>query len=403
MRVLVGFLFLLAWNSHSFAYGALAQGTFTNNIRWTSSTHQRTAADAATEALKACLEQGQAQCEIIYAQFKDTYLSLAVSSTNLVDRAEGDTIDQARRNAIAICTTNRRAACIELASYRDVTPTDESAAVEDPLKRLEALGADWGWQGPLRPVLQVFDSIRWTARAVTLILFAGLIFSLISSASPKLLSRRAIIFAWIALPSIPCFVITLFSWHFENLLVNALILFSLLWTDVFAAMGIGFSIRPPTEAFLFEKSRGLSVLSLPLTVLIVTLLSFAVILLLLQYGSFVAPSSCLPPPYSPPVSTCGFFQYQGFYYTVLVLGAVLICGVILPANSNLIRGYVWLTDRVGRFFSPFDRRINQQPVVSAPIRRFPSVDQSRTKPDDQSRERSEIKKALRTKREEFEL
>jgi hypothetical protein len=59
---------------------------------------------------------------------------------------------------------------------------------------------------------------------------------------------------------------------------------------------------------------------------------------------------CDNPPYFP-LSGCGFFQFEGFYGAALALILLTVCGMVLPADSNMIRAYTSIRRHIIAFMA----------------------------------------------------
>jgi hypothetical protein len=243
-------------------------------------------ADAERAALQACRELGLTQCET-YASLHDVCFSIATSPNNFVDAAEGSTVDEARRNAIATCSVNRRSTCIELANWCDVTPTDEPIATPDAPSETESRFIPGFPRG-----IELLVSVAYTAQAIVLTLFLWILASLISTTSIDVLKRRIAISAWIALPTLPAAIGWVLPSIYGTLMLNIFAAL-FLWTDVYTALIVGVGYRRA----LSVRSRSLFILSLPLATLVFTVVSFVAGKLFIEYGWFLDTLICGNPPY----------------------------------------------------------------------------------------------------------
>jgi hypothetical protein len=254
-KLLLGLLLFLTCNSQCFAYGAVALGDIGGNLQWIAVTDERTATDARSAALKECMEMGLSQCRV-YA--------VAVSPAGFTDYAVDEDIDEARRNAIATCSANRQSACKELATWWDVTPTDEPSATPDAPSETEFRFIPGFPRG-----IELLVSVTYTAEAIMLTLFLWILASMISTTSVDVLKRRIAISAWIALPSVPAAIGWVIPSNYGTLMLNIFAAL-FLWADVYTALIVGVGYRRA----LSVRSRSLFILSLPLATLVFTVVSF---------------------------------------------------------------------------------------------------------------------------------
>jgi hypothetical protein len=272
-----------------------------------------------------------------------------------------------------------------------VTPADEPIATPDAPNETGLI-----FFGPrfIREV-EVSVSVSYAAGAIVLVLFLWILVSLISTTSVDVLKHRATLSAWITLPSLPAGAILVFG-PSQPAMTTYLLVASVLWTDVYSALAIGSGLR----RFLISIDVP-AIRSLPLATLVFTAITFAVGKLFSVYGTF-PDTSCPNPPY-PLLSACGYFTYEGFYAAAFALLLLIVCGAALPPNSNLIRGYDWLNARVRRALVLFGRR---QPELTVPERLERPDPRFTLRSNTNERhelEKSAIKKAIRAKREEFDL
>jgi hypothetical protein len=204
-------------------------------------------------------------------------------------------------------------------------------------------GRDFGWLGPVFRFIQVNLVFGWTAAVVVTGLFIWLFVSVASSTPVPILKHRAVIVGWITIPAVLAgvlffwgpFLTSFVPYFYFELFIS---IFCIIWTDVFTALVVGgiikqrFSERPPPAAP-----------SLPFVALAFTALTFAAALLFVNYGHVVEPVSCTGDDPFP--NLCWFQKRDGFYFATLVLICVIVCGVMLPADSNLVFAY----ERVNRW------------------------------------------------------
>jgi hypothetical protein len=124
--------------------------------------------------------------------------------------------------------------------------------------------------------------------------------------------------------------------------------------------------------------------------------------LIIEYGTFPHTLTCRNPPY-PLLTACGYFQYEGFYAAAAAFLLLIVCGASLSANSNVIRGYDWLNARVRGSLFLFGRHRPDRTVPETLQEPEPQFTPRSNTNEKQDWDKSAIKKAIRAKREEFEL
>ncbi|HLH96799.1 MAG TPA: hypothetical protein VKW08_16940 [Xanthobacteraceae bacterium] len=248
----------------------------------------------------------------------------------------------------------------------------------------DLLGPEFFW------TIQIAGGATYAAAGITAFLLFRLLLSLVSATPLDLLKRRAAVFAVIGLPSVP----PLIAYQYDLIyFVGSFMLLAkvlLAWTDAFAALAIGVSL----QQVLSRRSRVPNILALPFVASICVPVCLILAELAPTYFTFPLPSACEPRPY-PFFSTCGYFRYEGFYALGALFILVIVCGLLLSPNSNIIRGYAWLTG-----VSPY------QPTAAPKNEDGPRLDRLPARAlvselDDL--EKQMIKHALRSKRQEFEL
>jgi hypothetical protein len=334
--------------------------------------------DAVTEAFAmANVEEEKRQSELRIIQQQELERQRVEASRQRIAEA-----DRARQQAEA----EAREAQQRALQAKQSTPTAEPSATAAAASEI---GFGQLFLADHFRALQVFASVAYAAGVIVLGLFLCVLASIISTTSVDVLKRRAAIFAWIALPSLPTGVVLLFvpEAGIAKTYVPSILF---LWTDVFAALAIGVSLR----CLLSSTSKPPSVLSLPLATLVFTSIFYVVGRLFIEYGTFPNTLTCKP-PYSP-LSGCGYFNYEGFFGAAAGLILLILFGAALPANSNLIRGYDSINARI------FGRRRQAEPAGLEPPE-AQSTTRSNTNESKHEWDKSAIKSALKNKRQEFDL
>lgn len=189
------------------------------------------------------------------------------------------------------------------------------------------------WRG-----LQVAGGSIYLTSLILIAVFLWVFASVISSAPIDVLKRKLVVSAWVILPAALTYTLWLAVPGSFRKTTFMQIASMLLWTEVFAALLIGGVLR---RSF-FPGWQSPYSLSLPLATFVFTIIAAATLYLFIEYGTFQKPSNCGPGPHSP-LSVCGYFNYEGFYFGS-ALFLILVCiGIALPADSNLTRA----NDRLG--------------------------------------------------------
>jgi hypothetical protein len=234
-------------------------------------------------------------------------------------------------------------------------PTDSDANVNDP--------NNWAWLGALFAFFnrywEVVITLAWFAGAVGAISLLRLLAWFVSAAPRNVLKERALICAWVGLP--PAMKFVSFWIGFRGPYSDIAVILLLAWTDAFGALAIGGVVRKQVS----KNWKAPAPLSLPLASFIFGTVATVPLLLFWFYGGLTS-SSCGVPPF-PLLSVCGFLQWQGVYFTAIILLLILLCGAVLPADSNLVTAH----HRLGRFVrksaAAIDASMAPQPPPSETI------------------------------------
>jgi hypothetical protein len=326
---LPGFLILFACASQCAAHGSIAYGADnTNTARFVTSQNQGSESDAETAALEECRTRGLSRCTKLL-NFENTCAAVSMTSIHF-NIGRGNDLNEAGRSAISGCLSDGQRACDVHISACDATPIPEAA-------NSGFASPDFDWVNFLGPWLNWLPIlvISGTAAAITLLpLVLPLLASVVSSAPPDVLKRRALSFVWIGLPAAIALIALLAGRleRFSNtqLLASAA---ALQWTQMFAALLIGGALRRR----LYNKPAP-HPLSLPLATLIVTVAATAALYVCVRHDLLSIPVDC-PKESDFHLTFCGVFSHLAPYFAVIaaVWLIILLCGVALPAESNLIR------------------------------------------------------------------
>jgi hypothetical protein len=177
-----------------------------------------------------------------------------------------------------------------------------------------------------------FVALATFAAAVVSVSLLCLAISLVSTSPGDVLKERALICAWVAIPAAVSLLLRWTKWP-EEFLSMIGVLALLAWCDTFGALIIGRRVRKLISASWKVPAP----LSLPLATFAFSSITTVIIFLFWGFDD-VSFSSCDSPPYSF-LSLCEFQKWQGAYLVALLLLLITAYGAVLPADSNLIRGY----------------------------------------------------------------
>jgi hypothetical protein len=393
MRALLLVFIILSYSSNCFAYGALASGYRNGSIDFTSSYDKSSSAEAEAAALQDCRLRGLKDCGIAQT-FSNQCIAAVTSFGNVSDVGIAPAVDQARRSAFTSCQTNHRSACTERIVRCDTIEPVASSEPPNPFVRAMAAA----FPPEFWKALQLFGGATAIALWISGVLVLWVLISAISATPPATVRWRAVLSAWIIVPLIPAVV----SWFFEvpfGISKSDLYLGTSLWTDVFAALAIGIGCK---RVFV-KQLNSPNLLSLPVTTFVFTVISYGVARAVVRFGTFEEPTQCIGDPH-PAFSVCGYFQNEGSYALATILIVMIICGAVLPKNSNLIRANDWMAGRIRK-----PSRLHQQtrPLSqSNDALQEPKPQNTNQRPDIEpvrDAHRVAIKSAVRTRRDEFDL
>jgi hypothetical protein len=258
--IAIGLLTVITWTSHCLAYGSIARGYAGRSIRFIYITDLPTGTDEQSSVISACTLQGLTSCEIVI-NFRDRCVSVATNPTGAYSTALGDTVERARTNATTASTATYRSFCADAVSVCDQTPAIEPP---EPTYDFSFLGDPGFWR-----VGQIISVVTYGGTAIVVTLLLSLFLAILSTVSPDVLQRRAALFTWIALPSLPIAA----GWAFIPFhpIPGGYAGFILLcWTVVFAALGVGTKLR----WLVIHRKNAPDVLSLPLAVFLFSVVTF---------------------------------------------------------------------------------------------------------------------------------
>jgi Domain of unknown function (DUF4189) len=325
MRVIaIGVLFLIAWAPDCWAYGSIARGYAGRSIRFVSVVNLSIKEDDESAAISACMKQGLTDCQVILS-FRDRCVAVAISPTGPYTTALGESTQSARADASAACGL---AQCKDALSACDKTPTAEP---EPPPYDFDSGGVSRGFR-----LFHVFLVAIYGGTAIVVVLSLWLLATLLSTAQSHVLKRRAAIFFWVALPSLPICA----GWAFipyHPLLGGHWGSALLCWTLVFAALWIGSLIQS-------NRRNAPDVLSLPLAALLFSIITFGLFEAFIAYGIVSSPADCEEP--MSLLSLCALSHFEGFYFSGAAIVVLIFVGIFLSEETPLVRLYTGLRHSV---------------------------------------------------------
>jgi hypothetical protein len=280
-------------------------------------------------------------------------------------------------------------------------PTEPSNTADDadvPIIDLGFLADPGFWR-----LGQVETSAVAAATTIVLALLLWMIVSFVSAVPLDVLKRRAVIFAWIALPSAPVVLTRLFI---DTYLLpgGAIGIIPIMWTDVFTALAIGAALK----RLLFPASKAPEIRSLPLAALVFCVLTSGALLLFIEHGIVRHFITCEDRslPFSL-FSECDLLIREGFYCTVFATCMLIVCGIALSPDSNLIRAYNMLrVTRRGTQVAPGVKHsaMPPEPAYMGPLNEAPTQGNGLdTNASSEALNRRAIKKAFTNRRQEFDI
>jgi hypothetical protein len=339
---LLAFLILLTCVAQCAAHGSIAYGfDATNTVRYFTSQNQLTERDAETAAIEQCRTQGLNNCQNLH-NFENTCAAVALAISNFHIFVAGDA-DEAAKSAVAACLSDRHAICSASVSICDATPIPEPDAtpLSDQDENIAPVNSNFNWMGSLFRLMRLwYGSIALTA-SILIVLFLWTFTSVVSAAPTNVLKRKVVIASWVGLPSAAACTLWLAMPYVPNVMANVtfvILAAASMWTDEFAALLVGGLLRRR----ILAGKRAPDPTSLPLITLFTSFFTIGPVHLFIEHGDLMRPSVCAAET-APLI--CGLFAYDGY----IILGAlwliIVVCGIALPADSNLIRA----NDQLGSF------------------------------------------------------
>jgi len=324
----LGLLVYLAGASSCFGYGAIAIGENGRAVNFAASYNKATPADANATSMNRCNGWPLQNCRIL-KEFQNSCVSVGLVEGFTYRSTEAHEAFQARQGMFARCSSDG-VRCTEVLTVQTATPaaTDTSAAPEP-----DDTGHDWGWIAAL-VFLNRLSGVTTTLEITAGLIVSGsilwLLISIVSSTTISTLKDRASISAWVGLPAAVFWVGTLVV---NGPVLDLLYLGALAWTDVFAALIIGTRLK---GRFSSDRTAP-NLFMLPIATLTFAILTMAILLCYVFYGLPFPTCDGLPP--FPPFSGCWFASNQPYFVVAAALLLVVGCGVVLPADSNLVLAY----------------------------------------------------------------
>jgi hypothetical protein len=329
--VLFGLLIVSASASHALAYGAIAAGDNGGTLNFTWAYNERTYDAANALSLRRCQEQGLTNCTVRW-NFKNICISVGRGGSNGGVEGHGDTPDDAREQMNASCTDAGERSCSEAILACDraelIAGIEEDAAAEIPAVTT-----------PPTMLQQLTSYIAYIVLPRTFDVLAGLIvlslliwifISIVWTTPLPVLKERFLISAWISGPAVLRFFLWPYATKFGPFFQLAIYSLSL-WTYAFAALIIGGRLR----RLLSPKWKPPSPLSLPLATLAFTITAGTLLWLFYWYVISGELIGCIFAPKSP-ANPCWLMERDNVSAALVALVALVACGAVLPADSNLV-------------------------------------------------------------------
>jgi hypothetical protein len=248
---------------------------------------------------------------------------VSINQTGTYTTAIGETTEAARTVATTVCRRGQGNVCTDALTACDETPNTEPEPPSYDPGYIDAYA---------RRIIQVFWVAIYGGTAIVVALSLWLLATLLSTAQSHVLKRRAAIFSWVALPSLPiCAGWAFLPYHplLGDYWGGAL----LCWTIVFAALWIGSLIQS-------NRRKAPDVLSLPLAALLFSTITFGLFRAFIAYGIVSSPADCEEP--MTPLSLCALSHHEGFYISGAAIVVLIFAGIFLSEKSHLIRLYTIL-------------------------------------------------------------
>jgi hypothetical protein len=264
------------------------------------------------------------------------------SSTGRLTTATGSTAELALSSATGACNRVRGSNCAGGISVCDgtagsqvINPDGTTDAANEPVAPEEP--------APVEPVpswdfsfLKFIPGLQISLASMyfTILILTGLVLwiivSVVSTAPFPVLKRRVIIASWIGVPAALAHAsMFLFPKYFNGLTLTQMNM-TFVWTEVFIALAVGTGLRRRFMA----KWPSPDLLSMPLVVLVFSIITLVAVYEIVDLATFPRPSDCISS--SLTFSVCSFFDFQGYLIFSAALVVLVLCGMTIPANSNLI-------------------------------------------------------------------
>jgi hypothetical protein len=336
-RLLLGAFILLTCASECSANGAIAYGYDGSIMRFVAVTNVSTITGSQLQAMEKCRSAGLARCEVAL-NFEDSCAAVAVSAEGLHNTSKSTSAESARRDAFFSCNDLRRTACRIAAVACDGTASPDLPSRQNNEPTPPEQSA-WFWFAPPPfefppPLVREVETALAISRIAQLTLLACCLWIFVSifSSTIDVFKSRVSISAWIGLPTIVAYALTTIRPNFDYVpYLPATVIY--LWADVFIALMIGGKLRQHLSSS-WRKPRSLS---LPFATFAFTIFSFMFIGLFIKYGTPLSQPSCASRYFL--LSACGYFMFEGFYFSAAGFLVLIACGAILPADSEPILAY----------------------------------------------------------------
>ena len=283
---------------------------------------------------------------------KNICTGVAETANGLYNTASALTPEQPEATLFAVCATVRKAVCTMAITVCDnprspqstvaiTVPAQTAQSAPTPNLNFLLVGSSY-YRGYRVAVASMFFAIF-----VVSVLLLWILASIFLATSARAFKRKLAISAWIGGPTVIFFMVWIpFPYLFGTTDFFFPVSLMFLWTNVFAPLSIGVTLRRR----LFPRSPSPDPLSLPLATLAFAIPTAGAIYLLIEFGIFANPGNCAIP--DPVFTACGLYEQEEPILGAAVLLLLTIFGALLPANSNVVLAY----DRMHAFLSELPSR-----------------------------------------------
>jgi hypothetical protein len=343
--VLLGLLILSVSGSNALAFGAIASGENGSFPNFTSASSEDTYNTANALSLRRCQDEGLANC-VVRWNFRNICISVGLGNNNVAEEGDGATALDAREQMHTNCTNAGAGVCTETVLACDQTPS-AGANEEDAVPEVTTPPTT---VDQLLTYIQLPDTVALFAGLITVSLLTWIFVSIVSATPIPILKKRVLLSVWICGPAALQFALWLTGAKAAPSIPQAIYLLSL-WTDTFAALILGGGVRRR----LSPEWKPPDPLSLPVATFAFTIAAGVLIWLFAQYVLVPQVIGCIFAP-NTDADACQRLRWENVGAGLTALLALLGCGVLLPANSNLVLANNRLEALIRRSLANFRRK-----------------------------------------------